>query len=422
MISVFVLISALSLTYVGMMVLCDIRMSLFLRLTILGFLTLWELIPGYTALFLQLFGGLNTTLEFGYLYSVEGILVAMALAIYVKKRKIVSNDNNRMPPSLIIYSLLFVYFLYVLSSGSQSYLESNDISKGLESGVEPFIFGIVGAFVAYVALFSKKKLQFYLAFLIICLFTYNSLESGGRIILTFPIFIMVYRALKIYMFRENIFKYIACMLIGLFFIVPLSSSIEKTRGKGEEAIYSFEINEKNSLANFVGSLNQKFNGFDTGAILLSHYGPGFAGMSPYLGSVMFPIPRSIYPSKPVPGSITEGREGTPSRLVPSSINPDDTINNVGVSPLAVSIWHWGWLLGSFIFAFAGYINLHFIDMALTSGSVFIRALTISLIPVPGFINIFPSPDVALKNIVTILIFYLVVGFINNGKKSLHRLL
>ena len=384
------------------------RDSLLFKLSVIAFLVLWVVIPGATSLILHEVTDLSIKPEFAKLYFIESSIVFLGVALSLfHKRRFYSDSNlgiNRITFSVI--ACLYGYYLFTLEASN--YIDSNDISRGLESGIFPFFISIVGAYIIYVALVTKSVILLLTSNFLLIVFVVISIASGGRIILLLPLFIIVYRVLDNGKLNTNNVAKVAILVVVLSLSIFVSIGSETRRS--EVAALSFtDIEAANiDLIVIIGSLFQKFNGYDTGATLIEGYGAGEAGIKPYLGAFLFPIPRAIYPDKPIAGSISDSRAGTPSRLVPNLSNPYDTVNNVGVSPLAVSVWHWGWITGSIMFGACGYLSLLLFRKLLGSRSMLLRSVAISLIPIPGFINVFPSPDVFVKNAVTFVVFYILV--------------
>ena len=149
--------------------------------------------------------------------------------------------------------------------------------------------------------------------------------------------------------------------------------------------------------------------------MIEIYGAGTAQFLPYWGSLLYPIPRIVFPEKPVSGSITADRFGTPSRLVGVYYQPGSSVYSVGVSSLATAVWHWGWIAGTLTFTSCVVLNLMLIEYCLRSIYILLRIAGISLLPIPYFPNLITSPDVFVRNFVTVIVLLILCRLVTNIK-------
>jgi hypothetical protein len=245
----------------------------------------------------------------------------------------------------------------------------------------------------------------------------QDLRAGSRIALVGPLFIVCYRAFATERIqsRRGLRKIFSTLTVAAIFVASLALSqiIGSTR-VGNTVSDPLSTLESFDQLGALNTLYAKFNSIGSGVQLIEGYGAGAAGFKPYIGSLLFFVPRFIYPNKPVAGSIDGSYAGIPARLVPTLFNPNDTINNVGVSPLAISIWEWGWSLGVLVFLFACVANLYLINWLVTNRMQALQLLGFYAAAFPTLIGVFPSPDTALKNatlaacIAGLLYFYRVI--------------
>ncbi len=388
-----------------------------LRWSIVFYLLMWIIAPGLSVLFLDALineYGAILTQDFVELYVFESCLVSAVIMLYLKT----SRGNQTMVKPWVrpemFFSLAAIYLTWVmftLFTQSSDYLVNNDASLQVRDdtfGSVSLIYVLLGAFFSYCALTTRDRVILLISFGLVVLTTIQNVLTGAAIGLVWPLFILMFRFWQ--PIRGGISsisrwrRLVSVSIIAALFIVmmALSASIRSTRSTQSVAsgMEDFQIFDIASLAS---NLYSKFNSIDAGVALISGYGDGSAGIAPYRGSLIFFVPRFIYSEKPIAGSINDTVFGTPARLVPALVNSEDTINNVGVSPLAISVWHWGWLGGVVTFVVGGYVTL-WLSAYMLNGPLLLRLLAFYLIPIPGFVYLMPSPDVALRNV-------MLVGFV-----------
>lgn len=142
------------------------------------------------------------------------------------------------------------------------------------------------------------------------------------------------------------------------------------------------------------SLAAKFDLVSSGVILVEREGYGAAGIEPYKGAALALVPRILLPSKPTPGSIDGTYFGIPSRLVGRRLGMDQYAGGVGVGPVAISIWQWGYW-GVAVFVISAWVLLLVFNYFFHSRFLFCRAMAIFSLPVPTIHCVISSPDTAL---------------------------
>ena len=118
------------------------------------------------------------------------------------------------------------------------------------------------------------------------------------------------------------------------------------------------------------------------------------------------------------GSINGTISGTPAYLVPR-VFYENTIQNVGVSPVAVSIWHFGMQGGLLIFFIFSFLNLVLINNFLFDSNIFMIIVALNFINMPSMLGVFTSPDFILKNFVVLFFIMFVKQIISINKVRLN---
>lgn len=382
-----------------------------LRWVIIFFLLMWVIAPGVSALFLDIFNNEYSqilTPDFVEMYVLESCLMAAVILLHLKTSRISQSMVIPRVSHKLFYPLAAIYLTWVmitLLTQSTDYLANNDVSVqegGVFLGSISLAYVLLGAFFSYCALTTKERVILLISFGLVVLATIQNVLTGARISLVWPLFILTSRFWQPLVGRISLlslwWRLVLASIIVTFFILgmALSAAIGSSRATQSVATGGGDF-KLLDISSIVVNLYAKFNSIDTGVALINGYGAGSAGFAPYRGSLVFYIPRFIYPDKPIAGSIDDTYFGTPARLVPALVNSEDTINNVGVSPLAISIWHWGWVGGIVAFVVGGFVTLR-LSSFLLNGPLPLRLLAFYLIPVPGFLHVMPSPDVALKNV------------------------
>jgi len=389
--------------------------------SIIFFLLLWVIAPGVSVLYLEHFcksQWVNLTPEYVELYLIEGCLVFLAIMISVKTGKKYRTIKNPIVNYKAFYFLAGIYccwIIFTIFSQDVNYLENNDLSKAIESrwtGAITLCYIFLGLFFTYSAMKARESFIRLLSAGLILLTTVQMTLTGGRMSLLWLVFILVFwlretvraRLVRMTFIRSILhFTFLTVLLIPLLALAVLIGEMRAERTVDEMSVETLRFD----MTEGVLTLYSKVNAIDTGLSLIQGYGAGTAGHAPYVGAALFFLPRFVYPDKPVAGSVDGSYAGMPSRLVPALVNESDTINNVGVSPLAICIWHWGWIGGMSAFLISGIVNLRLLGYLFRSNYLVLRLLGLWFVPVPGFLHVIPSSDVALKHF-TLVAFALVI--------------
>lgn len=400
-----------------------------LTLSIIAYSTLWIILPGVISIFIY-FGYLDNYLpaslinaNYFVLYSLEAatFLAVVGGGAFLSNMKTSASTSwvGKQPTRRFTIFVLVAFLLVVganfISGSGLDYLERNEASaydNNRALVVFTIAYGVFGSAVIYSAVTLRHK-PILITILFISLLLAASIDTlnGSRIAMLLPIFALSCRMhFNSKGFKKKTIK-IAILGVTLFlFLMPIAVTIAKIRGQGEISFNRImEVNSQSTpLTGMAADLFTKFNSFSTGLDLIDGYGPGTAGTRPYIGSLLVFLPRFIFPDRPVAGSIDGTIYGTPARLVPQLQQASDS-KNVGVSPYAISIWHFGWLFGGGLLIVSGILNLLLLQYFLSRSGVPYKILAVYVIKIPTFVGVFNSPDVLLKNGVEIVAMAVLLG-------------
>jgi hypothetical protein len=417
---IFIILMVIVNIYILRIMFYSGKLNDILSISIIFYSFMWLIVPGLTSLLINDFFIDNNSVEtigFLKLYLGENLVFLISLVIFLllnkpKFHKQVFYENERI---YYLFSIVyFIWILYNLRNQISDYNLNNDLSyveNSVFTGTLNLVFSFFGGYATIMAIKSRNKRVVIISIILIILNVYSIVITGARISLSWILFISLFYSFKsIYIekvltVRLNLLPFLTTIGIIIFFSI-ISVVIGKIRSDSEiegssmqfSGIDEFEISE---------TFFSKFNSFSTGNLLLTGYGEATAGFKPYIGSLFFFVPRFIYPDKPMSGSIDNTYFGTPARLVPLLQNENDTVNNVGVSSLAISVWHWGWSLGILLLSIFSIINFYLLNYLFNNKNLLMNLLGCSIVPIPGFVNVFSSPDLVLKHL-TLSIFLLIL--------------
>jgi hypothetical protein len=418
-----------------------------LAFSIVFYLILWIILPGFISLLIysELFGGQFSSdiisSDYIVLYSLESaiFLCVVVVSVYlwkVKNRlKILQNERQLTHRSLIIVLIGFLVIVsinYILGAGVD-YLERNDARNYDSSSALAFIniaYNILEASIAYVTITMKySKLVTSTLFISLIIGALIETMNGSRIAMVLPIFVFFCRMhFSSKDLAKNMLRIAILSIASAFILMPAAIAIERIRTHGQinmdmimgSAERFMESTDDILAVDMAATLLTKFNSFSSGLSLIDGYGSGSAGIRPYIGSVLVFMPRYFFPDRPVAGSIDGTIYGTPPRLVPQ-LETESYSSNVGVSPYAVSVWHFGCLLGGAILIVGGVFNILLLQYLFSRNNIVYKIFAVYLIKVSSFVGIFNSPDVLLKNAIEIAIMGFIVAFLLKNVRLTFRL-
>jgi len=173
---------------------------------------------------------------------------------------------------------------------------------------------------------------------------------------------------------------------------PIAGAIGLVRGLGNTALTADVVKQSyqhgmswrsgRERANLVLiEANRKLDSFQPGIELLRIEPTGTGGFLPIVSAVLSPIPRAVYPSKPVPTSRDGTYLGTPYRIAARAYGDPELGMVVPVTPVAIALWEHG-AAGLLLLWVANLIHLLLVNSFLLAPSPIMRALSISVLSLP----------------------------------------
>lgn len=271
-----------------------------------------------------------------------------------------NNDDNNAYLKFLTFLIVVYYLFYLLN---QTHLMSFGFLDKLWM-FEPFFTTVGSVLCFYLLILGKKYFGFWGLVLGACVtlaYLVFSFISGIRGRIFWPVFWMFF--LVYYLNRQNLKKISILAISFLFLLVVFQSGMTAIRGNKEVDIIEL-INAINSSKNdgskgLIEEVDYRFGA-------LSHYSVGFyrmyergytAGLNPIINSLYSPIPRSIMPDKPVPGSVDGDLYSMGMYKTYAEIGGVDT-NMVEFSSAAHAYWELG-ILGIIIFSILPAFYIYF---------------------------------------------------------------
>jgi hypothetical protein len=357
---------------------------------------------------------------------------------------------------LILAIFLAVQIYQLVNVGNHvDYLELNSTDLyGNGDAISQIIKPISYAMTILIAIYERKKnMLMRMAFIEIIMESIFYIMIGVRIGMVMPIIAFALRELcsnnKIekdnVLTNTNSFDYtkrakqryvvrlfiifvtLLCFLTYIF--LPLSKSISDSRSEGKLDLYnifsSTFLDKKSTNSSSDESMRKsenaevifiKLDAFTYGSMLTNVSGYGTGGLMPYVGSLVGFIPRFIWLDKPVAGSTGDGSiYNHPTRLVNKNVGVQSDSLNVNISPLSITLWQFGFL-GFVVFVAAMLLYIRYLNTIMNNSSFLGKTLVIVCFNAPLFSNIIPSPDVILKNCITLLVMTYTVNLLRKFKK------
>jgi hypothetical protein len=345
------------------------------------------------------------------------------LAITRRIREKVSSQQNLKPNVKIIYFaivgvIIATVVLATLDIGA-SYWERNAFVAQSEGTSAFNILGIIGILrglslaliYSYLIIGNPRtvvqKATFSLCSMLVVSDVIQEVLRGHRIAMLLPVLIIIIRGRAI-CWPTKVFVRVGASSITVLIILSalLSPIIAQRRGAEDLSLgeliadtneYVGETGKHEMVVDIAGQILNKFESFSAGAFLIQHFGSSYAGINPYVGSLLAFIPRAVFPEKPVPGSSDATYHGHPSRLVPHSFKRSYSDSmNIGVSPAAISYWQLG-LPGLLMMILFNCAQWTFVNLLSTTHNLLLCAISIYLINMPSLATLVSSPDVIILN-------------------------
>lgn len=211
------------------------------------------------------------------------------------------------------------------------------------------------------------------------------------------------------------------LIAGVFTTVvgaPVAAIMGFVRGRPTEVSADLLLDAYNAVAGqttigeqaqfALTEVNRKFDAVGPGIELLAMEPPGTAGLRPLLSASLSPIPRVLFPSKPVPTSRDGTYIGTPYRIAAQRYGDPEVGMVVPVSATAITLWEFG-ALGPLVFVLANVLNLVLLNTIFLSRNVIARAFGISMLGLPNAEFFFASPSMLLQNGLRLALFLTVLS-------------
>lgn len=185
---------------------------------------------------------------------------------------------------------------------------------------------------------------------------------------------------------------VVTLIIMLLLVAPfLSRSLMTIRAMKSYSVHDILEISPSDLFSTVGEYSPgalddiytKFSSFEQGTTLLEIEGTSHVGMSLISSALTSPIPRMLYPTKPVPFSSNGEYSGVPYYLVPSLRGVDLPGNVVPVPPSTIALWELG-NMGLFLMIVFNVVNLLFMNYFLKSELLLYRTAGFFMLTIPTF--------------------------------------
>jgi hypothetical protein len=383
----------------------------------------------------------STFLEFSLLELIP--LTIIQIFIYANKRTsfIISETKLRMidlgyvaEAVILFLSLtLTVYFWAIIGVKSNiNYYDVNSIQLTQSGSFTARIIGSVlslkGLLFGYLYVMilgsGNKTIKLYkiIAAIILILDAYINFIIGSRVALLIPVVLLIFYTI---INRWSFKAYLpVAVVIAIFFFIGgalaiVAGDLRNTKKLTRETLVNdvkIVLNDPNTSNLFSRIADQalmKYDSISYGGFLVQSLGPGFAGFEPFTGSILSLIPRIVIPNKPVPGSADGTYYEVPQRLIPTILNyTSSDVLNVGVSPVAISIWETGYVGGILLFIFFNIPALLFLGSLFKSSSKLVQAIAFSTLNLPSMAYFMSSPDHIILTYQRLILFYLVVVIIS----------
>ena len=309
-------------------------------------------------------------------------------------------------PTIILFTIWMLVYNFIYNF---DYNEVNEIDNA-EGGFF-FLFNAINIFILsfiWINIILKNSIKYYKVYLvIIILYLIYYILSGSRIYLIG--FIWLFYFVKRDKIHLNWLKFLAPILLlslASLFLLPILAS-KRVGEDTSELVSEFNISDL-----VLSQLNIKLNSIAYSSVLLEKDGIGFAGINPYVGSLLKFLPRGLWADKPTPTSFNGNISGVPSRRIPYLLNGTNGTYNVGVSAGIVALWQGYYSV--ILTIILNVLLLHIISKSLVSKLAIINAIGFMLFLFPQLIMTPSFGDNIIQRLLEaafILILLLISGFI-----------
>lgn len=331
-------------------------------------------------------------------------------------------------PTTAALVLLVIVSVYQTRLTGQSYAEFAAFSVTADTGalaqdaLVSTVMGIaVGYFIALLTIGRNgglSKATVWLAWAGVLIYCAYAISRGARAVVLLPIVAGLITLFTLHGYARRKATRLLVVFGAMTIIIgaPVAGIMGVARGgRGEISLdlisdaYSVvfggtTIAEQTEL--LLSEVNRKFDAVGPGVELLALEPPGSGGTKPLFSAALSPIPRVLFPSKPVPISRDGTYLGTPYRIAAKAYGDVELGMVVPVSASAISIWEFGGI-GLLLFVLANLMNLVLLNSIFMSRNVIARALGITTLGLPNSEFFLAPPSMLLQNSLR-LILYLVV--------------
>lgn len=326
--------------------------------------------------------------------------------------------NKLLWPSAAVLVLLVVVVIYQIQITGQSYAEFAAFSvtaDANELALDAVVSTVMGFAVGYfIALLTfgisggLSKGTLWLAWCGMFVFCAFSVARGARAVVLLPIVSGVITLSTLHGRARRKATRLLLVFGAITVIVgaPVAGIMGVARGGSGDISFDL-ISEAYSVVfggttigqqvqTLLSELNRKFDAVGPGVELLAMEPPGSGGMQPLFSAALSPIPRVLYPGKPVPISRDGTYLGTPYRIAAKAYGTVEVGMVVPVSASSISIWEYG-VIGPLLLVLANLLNLVLLNSVFMSRNVIARAFGISMMGLPNVEFFLASPSMLLQN-------------------------
>ncbi|MBC8089227.1 MAG: hypothetical protein H7Z40_18330 [Phycisphaerae bacterium] len=166
-------------------------------------------------------------------------------------------------------------------------------------------------------------------------------------------------------------------------------------------------------------VNRKFDALTPGLELLAMEPPGSAGLRPIFSAALSPIPRIIFPGKPVPTSRDGTQLGIPYRVAAKAFGDPELGQVMPVSASAIALWEFGWL-GPLVLVLANLLSLVLLNSVFLSKNVYVRAIGLSVVGLPICEFFIGHPSALVQNSLRLCLYLAITAMIGLAYEQVVR--
>lgn len=340
------------------------------------------------------------------------------------------DTNANMILVLLVIALIFLLFTHIHSINTIgfTFLERirytvSDINK--ENAVGAFLFALnsysipfaVACIFSGIRTLRDNQWIMRLSIAIITIHIGFMIIFGMRAFIFMPI-VLIGIYWKVYTLKlGRVAKFALAALMFTFLLVApfLSMSLGTIRAMESYSTKDILVTSPSELFSTVGEYSlkalddiyAKLNSFEHGTTLLEIEGTSRVGMSLITSALTSPIPRILYPAKPVPFSSDGEYSGVPYYLVTSLRGFVLPGNVVPIPPSTIALWELGYI-GLFLMIVFNVVNLLFINVFMKSELLFYRTMGFFMLSMPTFEFLLAPTGFIIKEGLRILVLILLV--------------